>query len=59
MDMAGIDQSHGAMGYDLVEFVGVFGHTADEVKKMCEDAGVKSISTHVGMNEVAKDFTVS
>lgn len=55
-DMAGTIKAIGAMGYDLVEFAGVFGHTADEVKIMCEDAGVKPISTHVGMNEVAKDF---
>ena len=26
-----------ALGYDGVEFAGLFGHTAEEVKKMCED----------------------
>lgn len=55
-DMAGTIKAIGAMGYDLVEFAGVFGHTAEEVKKMCEDAGVKPISAHVGADVYRKDL---
>ena len=35
-DMAGTIKAIGAMGYAHVEFAGVFGPPADEVKKMCE-----------------------
>lgn len=35
------------MGYDGVEFAGLYGHTAEEVKKMVEDADLTPISAHV------------
>lgn len=36
-----------ALGYDGVEFAGLFGKSADEVKKMCEEIGLVPISAHV------------
>ena len=36
-----------ALGYDGVEFAGLYGHTAAEVKKMCQELGLNPISAHV------------
>lgn len=36
-----------AMGYDGVEFAGLFGKTSAEVKSMCADIGLNPISAHV------------
>ena len=36
-----------AMGYDGVEFAGIYGHTAEEVREMCADIGLNPISAHV------------
>ena len=36
-----------ALGYDGVEFAGLFGKSADEVEKMCEEIGLVPISAHV------------
>ena len=33
-------------GYDGVEFAGLFGHTAAEVKNMCAEIGLTPISAH-------------
>jgi len=35
------------LGYDGVEFAGLFGKTANEVKEMCNALGLKPISAHV------------
>lgn len=51
-----------ALGYDGVEFAGLFGHSAAEVKKMCAEIGLVPISAHIPfvdmMNnpEILKDF---
>lgn len=39
-------------GYEGVEFAGLFDHSAEEVKKMCENAGVVPISAHVNYHEM-------
>ncbi len=36
-----------ALGYDGVEFAGLFGKSAAEIKKMCEEIGLVPISAHV------------
>lgn len=44
------------MGYDAVEFAGGFyGHTAEEIKEMCEDLGLDPISAHVGRGVIMAD----
>ena len=43
------------LGYDGVEFAGLFGRSAAEVKKMCEDAGLVPISAHVPYRDILKD----
>ncbi len=35
------------MGYDGVEFAGLYGHTPEEVREMCEDLELIPISAHV------------
>ncbi len=44
-----------AMGYDGVEFAGLFGKSAAEIKKMCADIGLVPISAHVGRNVILPD----
>ena len=36
-----------AMGYEGVEFAGLYGHSAEEVKAKCEELGLNPISAHV------------
>ena len=55
-DFAGTIKSIAAMGYDQVEFAGLFGHSAEEVKAICAEAGVTPISAHVAPTEVLKDI---
>ena len=45
-----------AMGYDAVEFAGLFGHTAAEIKEMCADLGLDPISAHVGRAVIMADL---
>ena len=45
-DLAGALKAVGKLGYTNVEFAGFFDHSADEICKFMEDAGVKICSTH-------------
>ena len=40
------------MGYDGVEFAGLYGHAPAEVKKWCEELGLVPISAHVAYHEM-------
>ena len=40
------------LGYDGVEFAGLYGKTAAEVKKMCDEIGLIPISAHVPYSEL-------
>ena len=42
------------LGYDGVEFAGLYGKSAAEVKKMCEATGLNPISAHVPYSEMLK-----
>lgn len=44
-----------ALGYDGVEFAGLFGRSAAEVKKMCEENGLVPISAHVPYRDILRD----
>ncbi len=46
------------LGYDMVEFAGLFSYSAAEVKAMCEEAGVIPISAHVPYGSMASDLGV-
>lgn len=43
------------MGYDGVEFAGLYGHTAEEIREMCEDIGLTPISAHVPYLDMVND----
>lgn len=47
-----------AMGYDGVEFAGLFGKTAAEVKEMCDEIGLVPISAHVPYADMLADPTI-
>lgn len=44
-----------AMGYDGVEFAGLYGHTPAEIREMCADIGLNPISAHVAYLEMIAD----
>lgn len=44
-----------SIGYDGVEFAGLYGYSPDEVKKMCEDIGLVQISAHVPYYDMISD----
>lgn len=54
-DFAGTIKAIADMGYDQVEFAGLYGHSAEEVKAICAEAGVTPISAHVSIGEVLPD----
>jgi sugar phosphate isomerase/epimerase len=43
------------MGYDGVEFAGLFKHSAEEVRAKCEELGLVPISAHVALKEMLSD----
>lgn len=40
------------LGYDGVEFAGLFGYSAAEVRKMCENIGIVPVSAHIPFAEM-------
>lgn len=58
-DLLGVLKQLKALGYDGVEFAGFYGHTADEVKAMLDEAGLQAFSDHVPFAAIEADmFTV-
>lgn len=51
-DFAGTLKELKKMGYDAVEFAGLFNYTAEQVKAMCDEAGLIPISAHVGLGVI-------
>lgn len=43
------------MGYDGVEFAGMYNYSAEEIKKMCEEIGLVPISAHVPYYDMIAD----
>ena len=54
-DFAGTLKKVKEMGYDGVEFAGLHGKSAAEVKQMCADNGLVPISAHVPYADMVKD----
>ena len=54
-DFRGTLQKIKDMGYDGVEFAGLYGNSPAEVKKMCEEIGLVPISAHVPFADLRKD----
>ncbi len=44
------------MGYDGVEFAGLFGNSPSDVKAMLDEIGIVAISAHVALNEILADI---
>ncbi len=54
-DLRGTLQKIRDMGYDGVEFAGLYGHSAADVKAMCAEIGLTPISAHVPYVDMLKD----
>ncbi|MGI6715667.1 MAG: sugar phosphate isomerase/epimerase family protein [Eubacteriales bacterium] len=44
-----------AVGYDGVEFAGLYGHKATEVRDFCQKLGLVPVSAHVSIDEMLSD----
>ena len=44
------------MGYDGVEFAGLFNHTPEEVRDMCKELGITPVSAHVPIDDMINDI---
>ncbi len=54
-DFKGTLQKVKDMGYEGVEFAGLFGNTPEEVKAMCTEIGLNPISAHVPLADMLAD----
>ena len=54
-DFRGTLQKIKDMGFDGVEFAGLYGNSPEDVKKMCEEIGLVPISAHVPFADLRKD----
>ena len=54
-DFKGTLQQVKAMGYDGVEFAGLFGNAPEQVKAWCEEIGLNPISAHVPLADMLAD----
>lgn len=48
-------QAVAQMGYEGVEFAGYYDRSAEELREMCDDLGLKIIGTHTGVNTLLGD----
>lgn len=54
-DMRGTLQKIKDMGYAGVEFAGLYGNSAEDVKAMCDEIGLVPVSAHVALADMRKD----
>ena len=54
-DLYGTLEAVANMGYDGVEFAGYYGRTAEELKEILDDLGLKVAGSHVGINTLMGD----
>ena len=54
-DLAGVLSAVAKMGYDGVEFAGFYGHSAEDVRKLLDDNGLKMAGAHVGIDTLLGD----
>lgn len=55
-DMRGTLQQLKDMGYDGVEFAGLYDHEPEEIKKLTDEIGLTPISAHVPLDTLLKDI---
>ena len=58
-DLASTLEKVAKIGYRYVEFAGFFGHSAEEVKAMLEENGLKVSGTHSGLQDLDNDFAAT
>ena len=54
-DFEGVLRQVKAMGYEGVEFAGLYGHSAAEVKALCQEIGLVPVSAHVPFVDMMAD----
>ena len=54
-DLYGTLKQIKSMGYDGVEFAGLYGHTPTEIKEWCREIGLVPVSAHVPFVDMLKD----
>lgn len=54
-DLKGVLQQIKDMGYDGVEFAGLYGHKPEEVNAMCKEIGLVPLSAHVALLDMLAD----
>ena len=54
-DTAGTLEAVAKMGYEGVEFAGYYGHSAEDLRKVCDDLGLQIIGTHTGLDTLLGD----
>jgi len=55
-DFAGTLEKVKRMGYDGVEFAGLYGNTPEQVRELCQKLDLQPVSAHVGLNEMIEDL---
>ncbi|MGC8834651.1 MAG: sugar phosphate isomerase/epimerase family protein, partial [Armatimonadota bacterium] len=54
-DTAGVLAAVAKMGYEGVEFAGYYGHSAQDLRKMLDDNGLRVAGTHIGLDTLLGD----
>jgi sugar phosphate isomerase/epimerase len=54
-NLARVLRAVGEMGYQGVEFAGYYNHTAEAIRKMLDDSGLKCCGTHIGLDTLLGD----
>ena len=54
-DLPGTLAAVARMGYEGVEFAGYYGRSAEELRRMLDDLGLKCCGTHTGLNNLLGD----
>jgi sugar phosphate isomerase/epimerase len=54
-DLGGVLAQVARLGYQGVEFAGYYDHSAQEIKKMLDDHGLKVAGTHIGVDTLLGD----
>ncbi|MBR0227330.1 MAG: sugar phosphate isomerase/epimerase [Clostridia bacterium] len=54
-DLKGVCRALKAMGYDGVEFAGFYGHSAEEIKAILDETGLRAVSNHAPASAFERD----
>ncbi len=54
-DLPGTLEAVAKMGYEGVEFAGYYGRDAKELRRLCDEQGLKVVGTHIGLDTLLGD----